>query len=96
MPFNASTSNPESSATDGRPVARNASRALANAFSSKVAPISGVSSNGATSSNDNSVNATPALSSTRRNSASFLGLRLATSNSVNNHSEKYAAAFFVL
>src|SRR5262245_14814331 len=87
MPFNASTSSPESSATDGRPDARNASRALANAFSSNVAPVSGASSYGATSSNDNSVNATWALSSTRCNSASFLGFRLATNNSATNLSD---------
>ena len=87
IPFSASTSSPESSATDGKPEARNASRALANAFASNVAPVSGASSNGATSSNDNSVNATPARSSTRRNSASFLRLRLATNSSVTNLSE---------
>ena len=46
MPFSASTSSPESSATDGSPVATNASRALASAFSSNVAPVSGASSNG--------------------------------------------------
>src|SRR6476620_2755799 len=92
IPFSASTSSPESSATDGRPVARNASRALANAFASNVAPVSGASSNGATSSNDNSVNATPARSSTRRNSASFLRFRLATNNSVNRHSETLLSA----
>src|SRR5690349_1094242 len=82
IPFSASTSSPESSATEARPDARNASRALANAFSSNVAPVSGASSKGATSSSDNSFNATPAVSSTRRNSASFFGLRLATNNSV--------------
>jgi len=87
IPFSASTSSPESSATDGKPKARNASRALANAFASNVAPVSGASSNGATSSNDKSVNATPARSSTRRNSASFLRFRLATNSSVTNLSE---------
>ena len=90
MPFNASTSSPESSATVATPEARYASRALANAFSSNVAPVSGASSNAATSSNDNSVNDTPAPSSTRRNSASFLRLRLATSRSVNGHSQTIA------
>src|SRR4029077_1063032 len=58
IPFSASTSNPESSATVATPEARYASRALANAFSSNVAPVSGASSNAATSSNDNSVNDT--------------------------------------
>ena len=91
MPYNASTSSPESSATDGKPEALNASRAFPNAFSSNVAPVSGASSNGATSSNDNSVNATPAPSSTRRNSASFLRLRLVTNSSVNRHSETFDA-----
>ena len=87
MPFSASTSSPESSATLASPVARKASRALAIAFSSNVAPVSGASSNGATSSNDNSVSPEiPAASSTRRSSASFLRLRLATSSSVTSHS----------
>ena len=54
MPFSASTASPESSATAANPVARNASRALASAFSSNVAPVSGASSNGATSSSDSS------------------------------------------
>lgn len=86
MPFSAATSSPESSATLARPVASNASRALANAFSSNTAPVSGASSNGATSSSDTSVNpVTPAASRTRRNSASFLRLRLATSSGLNSY-----------
>ena len=83
MPPSAATCRPESSATLARPVAANASLALANALSSKVAPVSGASSNGATSFSEISVKPdSPAPSSTRRSSASFLGLRLATSSLV--------------
>ena len=49
IPFSASTVRPESSATDGSPVAAAASRALARAFSANVAPVSGASGNSGTS-----------------------------------------------
>ena len=84
MPLSAATSSPESSATVGIPVAANPSRALARALSSNVAPVSGASSNGGTSSSDTSVSPeSEAASNTRRNSASFLRFRLATSKRVN-------------
>src|SRR5512144_3241896 len=88
MPFSASTSSPESSATEGNPVAANASRALANALSSNVAPVSGASSKVGTSESDTSSNASPAPSSTRRNSANFLRLRLATSKRLTSAAER--------
>jgi len=86
IPFNASTSSPESSATDGRPEARNAfarlgQRVLLERRARLRRLVRTVRRRPVT----NSVNATPALSSTRRNSASFSGFRLATSNSVNSH-----------
>ena len=78
MPLSAATSNPRSSATVGNPVAANPSRALARALSSNVAPVSGASSNGGTSSSDTNVSPeSEAASNTHRNSASFLGFRLA-------------------
>src|SRR5277367_3332979 len=83
MQLSAATSNPESSATVGSPVAANPSRALTNALSSKVAPVSGASSNGGTSSSETNVRpVSAAASNTRRNSANFLRLRLATSSSI--------------
>ena len=57
IPFSASTSKPGVVGHLAKPVAANASRALASALSSNVAPVSGASSNGATSFSDTSVDA---------------------------------------
>ena len=78
IPFSASTVRPESSATDGRPVAAAASRALARAFSANVAPVSGASGNSGTSASPTT--ASPSTStSIRRSSTSLPGLRVARS-----------------
>src|SRR5690606_583198 len=80
MPRRASTSRPESSATQGIPVAAAPSRALAPAFASKVSPVSGASGYGGTVSRPtSSMPSIPARSSTRCSSRSFFALRLATS-----------------
>src|SRR5690606_13901096 len=74
-PSSASTHRPESSANAGRPVTRAALRAFNRAFSTKLSPVSGMSS---TPRLPCATNSNPASPSSRLNSASFPGLPLAT------------------
>src|SRR5215207_1848808 len=74
MPLRASTHRPESSASDGSPVAARQARALISALPSNVGSVSAGSSYGATSARPSTSMPGTSGSRIRRSSASFLAL----------------------
>ncbi len=78
MPLSASTQRPESSASEGSPVAATAARALISALPSKVGSVSAGSSYATTSSSPSTSTPPTSGSRMRRSSASFFALRVAS------------------